>query len=180
MRITLQRKTGKWTLSGMDEFHLALLRKVAADVSYSQSPEGRARLFPTPLSDEESFSEEEFLADWKEFVVDDMEDKFTADVRTLLSDLEKVKPQQRKDEVETAPQQRLTLPLENAPAWFSALNQARLMLELRHKFHDERDQFVSDAKDGSLTEEALQERFVAYLRYEFFCMIQEWIVRHAL
>jgi hypothetical protein len=180
MRITLQRKTGKWTLSGMDEFHLALLRKVAADVSYSQSPEGRARLFPKPLSEEEALSEEEFMEDWKEFVVEDMEDKFTADVRTLLSDLEQVKPQQRKDEVETASPQRLTLPLENAPAWFSALNQARLMLELRHKFHDEHDQFVADPQNGALTEEALQERFVAFLRYEFFCMIQEWIVRHAL
>lgn len=179
MRITLQRKTGKWTLSEMDEFYLALLRQAAADVSYGQSPEGRARLFPPPLNENDAILEEDFLDDWKEFVVDEMEDQFTSDVRTLRSDLEKAKPH-RKNEGEAIAQQRLTVPLAHAPAWFSALNQARLMLDARYKFHDEQNDFVPEPENKSLDEEALQTRFTAYQRYEFFSVIQEWIVRHAL
>ena len=182
MRISLLSPSHTWRLSEMDEVHLALLRQAAGDALLGQTEEGRKRLYPRPISEDEAVDEEEFLNDWHEFVSDELEEKFTSDVKTLLDDLKQASPMPS-DGTPAAlagRQYELTLPVGHGGAWFSALNQARLMLDQHWHFHDENDQFMINLPPIELGKIDPQERMAAYLRYEIYCMIQEWLVHNVL
>lgn len=179
MRLSLQKKSGTWSLSEVDKLHLELLRQAAEDANTTEFPQGRERLLPPPLQEMDAIQEPEFLEDWKEFVADEIETQFTSDVGTLLADLEDVESYTTDESGETTLYQ-LTLPTEHGERWFSALNQARILLDLKYKFHDENDEFVADLPPEGNESLDLEERLAAYLRYDFFCNIQEWLVRNVL
>jgi hypothetical protein len=180
MRLSLQKEKGVWRISDLDETHLDLIRQASEDASIGDSPEGRARLFPSPVAKKEELREGEFLEDWNDFVTDDLETQFAGDVGVVLADLDSAVPQRSTKEM---PERRLRLdvPLEHAQAWFSALNQARLMLDQKYKLHPEgENEFapVLREEDGSGLD--MQERLDVYMRYEFYAALQEWLVRHAM
>ena len=54
------------------------------------------------------------------------------------------------------------------------------MMDLHYKFHDENDEFVPFPTPEVLGDLDPEERLGAYLRYDFYCMIQEWIVRNIM
>jgi len=179
MRLSLQKAKGSWRLSAMEEIHVQLLNQAAGDASERESAAGRARFLASPLNEEDAVLEEEFLEDWQEFVAPDLHEKFTNEASVFQRDLQAIETYRvgtnRERELF-----RVTLPLAHGFDWFSALNQARIMLDLRYKFHDEADEFVAELPPEVLGEMDPQERLAAYLRYDFYCMIQEWIVRNVL
>ncbi len=180
MRLTLQKEKGIWRINDLDEIHLDLIRRAAEDASIADSPEGRARLFPSPVPKENELREGEFLEDWNDFVTDDLETQFAGDVGTILSDLDTAVPQRSTKDV-PGRRLRLDVPLEHAPAWFSALNQARLMLDQKYKLHPGGEGgFVPVLPDDEDSGIDLQERLEVYMRYEFYAALQEWLVRHAM
>lgn len=179
MRLTLQKEKGVWRLSDLDQMHLELIRQAAEDASMTDCAEGRARLFPTPVPKKDELREGEFLEDWNEYVTDDLENQFAGDVGTVLADLDNVVPQ-RTMKGTTEPRLRLDVPLEHAQAWFSALNQARLMLDLKFKLHPEGDHFDPVLNEDHSASLDMQERLEVFMRYEFYAALQEWLVRHAM
>ena len=52
--------------------------------------------------------------------------------------LDSVQPLKKTDAAEER-RHRLDVPLEHGQAWFSTLNQARLMLDLKYKLHEPKD-----------------------------------------
>lgn len=182
MRLSLQASKGTWRISEMTEVHLELLRHATSDASASESAAGRARMLPSPLSQEEAVLQPDFLEDWQEFVTSEMEEKFTADVSTFQRDLLTVEARQSAVEEDAVPRvlYRLTLPIAHGFDWFSTLNQARIMMDLHYKFHDENDEFVPLPEPEVLGDLDPDERLAAYLRYDFYCLIQEWIVRNIM
>ncbi|MFZ4764287.1 MAG: DUF2017 family protein, partial [Roseimicrobium sp.] len=137
-----------------------------------------SRLFPSPVEKKDARKERTFIDDWKEYVTDDLENHFASDVGTLLADLDNVERQEANEDGEVKAQ--LEVPIEHAQAWFSALNQARLMLDKKFLLFPQGEE---DFRPVLEEEEAqgidLQERLQVYMRYEFFSAVQEWLVKHA-
>ncbi len=180
MRLIVQKEKGIWRISDLDEEHIELIRQAAEDASIGDSPEGRARLFPRPVSEKDELREGEFLEDWTEFVTDDLETQFASDVGVILDDLDNAVPQ-RSTKENAEPRLRLDVPLDHAGAWFSALNQARLMLDQKYKLHPDGDgEFVPVLKEEEDSGIDMHERLEVFMRYEFYAALQEWLVRHAM
>lgn len=179
MRLTLQKDKGIWRLSDLDQLHLELIRQAAEDASMTDCEAGRARLFPKPVPEKDELREGEFLEDWNEYVTDDLENEFAGDVGTMLADLDNIVPQRTTKE-NNEPRLRLDVPLEHARAWFSALNQARLMLDVKFNLHPDGNHFepvLHEEHDSGLD---MQERLEVFMRYEFYAALQEWLVRNAM
>jgi hypothetical protein len=182
MRLTLLKDQDLWQLSDMDEVHVELLRQAADDASMTDCPEGRQRLFPSPVAEDQQLREGEFLEDWSEFVTGELDTQFAEDVGTLLADLDGVEMLHAVDE-ETMPldsRYLVRVPLEHASAWFSTLNQARLMLDTKYQLHPDGEHLQLQL-DHSIDEGGtLHERLAAYMRYEFYALIQEWLVQQIM
>lgn len=179
MRLILNQSEGTWRLMDMEEIHVQLLHQVADDASIIDHPEGRARLFPAPIDPKNALPEGEFLEDWSEFVTDDLDQQFAGDVGTLLADLDSVKTY-RVDGDEGEERYLLDLPLDHGRAWFSAFNQARLVLDLKYKLHTDDEELDLDEPPDEFENVEAQERFAAHMRCSFYEVLQEWIVRHVL
>ncbi len=179
MRLSLQKSKGTWRLNEMEDFHVHLLNQAADDASATESAAGRARFLASPLSDEDAVFEEEFLEDWQEYVAPELQEKLAKDASAFQKDLDQLETYST-DESGERKLHRITLPLDHGFEWFSTLNQARIMMDLHYKFHDENDEFVVELPPEALGDIDPQERLTAYLRYDFYCTIQEWIVRNIL
>lgn len=180
MRLNVLKEKGLWRISDLDEVHIQLIRQAADDASIGDSPEGRARLFPQPVSQKDEIREGEFLEDWNEFVTEDLETQFASDVGVVLSDLDNAVPQ-RSTKESTKRSLRLDIPLEHASAWFSTLNQARLILDQKYKLHPDGDgDFEPVLREGEEGDLDMHERLEVFMRYEFYAAMQEWLVRHTM
>jgi hypothetical protein len=180
MRLSVQKEKGIWRISDLDETHVNLIRQAAEDASISDSPEARARLFPSPVPKKDQLREGEFLEDWSDFVTDDLETQFASDVGIVLADLDTAVPQRSTKETGER-RLRLDVPIEHATPWFSALNQARLMLDQKFKLHPEGDgDFEPVLKEEQGSGLDMHERLEVYMRYEFYAALQEWLVRHVM
>lgn len=179
MRLSIQKEEGTWQLAGMEEIHVQLLRQAAEDASMTDCPEGRARLVPKPVPPQEELREGEFLEDWNEFVAGELETQFAGDVGTLLTDLDALESYALPDEPEEL-LYRVVIPLEHGVAWFSTLNQARLMLDQKFQLHPQGQEFDPHPDLDLVVGVDLADRFTAYMRYEFYAVIQEWLVREVM
>lgn len=119
------------------------------------------------------------MDEWREYVGSDLEMQFAGDVGTFLSDIDEAQKYGLTPDSEEN-LFRLDIPLEHGQSWFSTLNQARLMMDLKHKLH---------VGDLPLNDDMLQElqgsndnpaRLFVLMRYEFYSWIQEWLVQHVL
>ena len=180
MRLTLLKEQGLWQLSDMEEVHVELLRQAADDASMTDFPEGRQRLFQKPVPEKDVLPEGEFLEDWNEYVTEEMENQFAEDVGTLLADLDNTDVHHSAEEEPVEPRFLVKVPMEHASAWFSALNQARLMLDQRFNLHPDGQHLeleLNSEEPGFIPQ---HERLAAYMRYEFYALIQEWLVRQVM
>lgn len=180
MRLSLQKNPARLRITEMQEIHLEFLRLAADDASMSDCPGGRERLYPPPVSQRDMEEEDELVEDWKEFVTSELELKFASDVGIYLSDLDDAKPVRRISDEENPQQYRLDIPLEHGMAWFSTLNQSRLMLDLKYQLHAPPDNPASYFGKEQPAEKSENVRMLIMMRYEFYAWIQEWLVRHAL
>lgn len=179
MRLSLPKKDGLWRLGEMREIHLDFLRLATDDAGMSDCPGGRERLYPPPLAGREELMDGGFNDEWKELITPELEMQFAGDVGVVLSDLDSVQPVKKTgDDGEKF--FRLDVPRSHGQAWFSTLNQARLLLDLKYKLHkpgDAPEEFI--VKEGKSVEDD-PERLVVLMRYEFYAWIQEWLVRNVL
>ncbi len=180
MRLSLQKNPARLRITEMEEIHLDFLRLAADDASMNDCPGGRERLYPPPVSQRDLEEEEELVEDWKEFVTSELEMKFASEVGIFLSDLDDAKAVRRSSDKESPKQYRLDIPLEHGMAWFSSLNQARLLLDLKFKLHEQPDELATSIVQEQSIEDEDPDRLLVLMRYEFYAWIQEWLVRHAL
>lgn len=179
MRLSVQKTSGTWQLGDMEEIHVQLLRQASEDASMTDCPEGRARLVPSPVAPQDQLREGEFLEDWSEFVTEDLENQFAEDVGTLLTDLDAVESYTLEDDPDEE-RFRVKVPMDHGMAWFSTLNQARLMLDQRFVLHPHGQEFEPHPDPESIKGIDFSDRFTAYMRYEFYAVLQEWLVKEVL
>ena len=109
--------------------------------------------------------DEEIAADWKEYIIPDLEQGFHEDltrVATIIAGAH----------VESAGGAGpLWITRDDAPHWYSALNQARLSLEEMHHF---------GPADGVQPSDIPPRSRSAFLRSQFYCAIQSLLLDHVL
>jgi hypothetical protein len=110
-------------------------------------------------------SDERIAEDWMECVVPDLREAFADDLFQIQGTIEAAAVFHADGE------HSIWITKEDAFAWYSALNQARLALEEIHHFHNEEE------IDAETTPNPRQQ---AYLRSQFYCALQSLILDHAL
>lgn len=181
MRLKLLKNSGRWRINEMHSIHLDFLRLAADDASMNDCPGARERLYPAPVRGKDAADNEELLNDWEEFVAPELEMKFAGEVGTFLSDLDSaVKIGPSGDDEDSAEEFRLDVPVDHGMAWFSTLNQARLLLDLKYKLHDAEDAPEENILREQPSTDDDAARMLVLMRYEFYAWIQEWLVRHVL
>ena len=121
----------------------------------------------TELADRlgEMVTDEKLAEDWRDSVVPDLRDAFADDLHRVQAAIE-VAAAFPKDGAHP-----IWITREDAMTWYSALNQARLALEERHRFGPEPERDA--AKLPPVRQEAL-------LRSRFYCALQSFILEHSL
>ena len=180
MRLALQKNPARLRFTEMEEIHLDFLRLAADDASTNDCAGASERLYPPPVSRQDMKEEADLVEDWKEFVTSEMEMKFAGDVGIFMADIDEVKVIRRTAKDERPKQFRLDIPMEHGMAWFSTLNQARLLLDLKHKLHSGPDDAAPATIYGANIDNDDAVKLLVLMRYEFYAWIQEWLVRHVL
>lgn len=179
-----------WTLDALSptEWHLvAELPCTAAGEAFRE--ETRARLYPSPLSPD-SLADEETLdsvEDWQEFVRPEMETLFEAAREVVAKDLENVElvsmeeyfsPEQYELIKEELPElRRVTIPMEHTEAWYSTLNQARLLMNEEYDLASAEERMMLRLDQH---ENMDQERFLLFAQYELYSAVQGMLVENVM
>ncbi len=178
-----------WGFSVLAGHEVELLRNIASAADPVGCGDAERRLYQPPM-DEPGEEEKTFLDDWEDFVTIEYRQQFVAAVAVVEGDLGGIEPctddcaagQEGEAELFS-----LRIPVAHAESWFSALNQARLVLANRFELFDSRgEEAVSVSWDegrpvatlaaGSANAHSPNERVFAYFRSQAFGFIQEWIV----
>ena len=151
-------------LEGIGEAELKLLKGVRDAADPTACPEAEERLFPSPAEGTED-EVNEAVADWKEFVVPDLRSQFNEALDQLEADL----AQATKSRSRMKDRYRVEIRSDHAALWFSALNQARLVLQEKHKFPE-------DAEVRSIIEMLSSKQWRAYFQSRFYAELQCWLL----
>jgi len=104
-------------ITNIPPFLAGSLLRLGEILAQRDHPDVRGRIFPTP-TDDAGINE-----DWSAYVGPELRHLFVSAGETVTRDLASLQPDS------TAPAgQRLTIPVAHRDAWFSAINEARLIL----------------------------------------------------
>lgn len=110
-------------------------------------------------------TDERIAEDWQEIVVPDLRESFADDLNQIQAAIETAAAIPKDGE------NPIWIVREDALAWYSALNQARLALEEKYRFGPEPEEDFSNLTPV---------RHEALIRSQIYCAIQGFILRHAL
>ncbi len=150
----------------------------------------KRRLLPGPFREasEDGEGEEEFLEDWEEFVKPDIEAAFKESRDVVEKDLERgeisdppelempedIDPEQAAilDEFLGLTWRRIEISLDHVEAWYSTLNQARILMNEAHRIADDEARFsVREGNDG-----LDPDRAMLLTHYEFYSVLQSIMI----
>ncbi len=115
-----------------DAQQLQMLRHLPLHADASGNPLAERRLFPGLIAKPDTSDDFEANRDWAEMVGSELRKRFSSDMDTVTSDVEKA--------YESGEEQwDFIIRFDHVPAWFSALNQARLVMHERYQFPDSDD-----------------------------------------
>ncbi|MDA0813149.1 MAG: DUF2017 family protein [Verrucomicrobia bacterium] len=164
MHITKSEDGTQLMIGGLGETELEMLRGVRDAADPTACPEAERRLFPAPIADAD---EHDFdtIADWKEFVVPDLRTRFDDALDQLESDVADAR------QVRKLPMKRFVVKLrvEHVELWYSALNQARLVLQEKYKLPSENTSL-------SLEDLFAKGQWRAYFQSRFYAEVQCWLL----
>ncbi|MDF1658172.1 MAG: hypothetical protein P1U58_11215 [Verrucomicrobiales bacterium] len=179
-----------WALDALSpaEWHLvAELPPTAAGEKFSEKT--KARLFPSPLSPD-ALADEDTLSsvdDWNEFVQPEIETTFKEAREVVEKDLSEVElvsmeeyfsPEQYELIKEDLPELRkITVLLENTEAWYSTLNQARLLMNEEYDLASSEERMMLRLEQA---ENVDQERLLIFAQYELYSAVQGMLVENVM
>ena len=115
-----------------DEQQLQMLSQLPLHADASGNKTAERRLFPGLIAKPDTSDDFEANRDWAEMVGVELRKRFASDVDTVVADL--CKAQESGEN-----QWDLLIRFDHVPAWFSTLNQARLVMHERFQFPDTDD-----------------------------------------
>lgn len=157
----IERRGACLELSEIDPFLAELLRQVPESGDAHENPAAKERLFSAPGAD----SEKEMRKEWKLYVEPELRRLFQTAQQTVAADLQQLNGKRKPFANCT-----LRIPLANADAWLSALNQARLVIAAKNSFSEAElcDHYRSPV--GS-------RRDLSLFQVNFYGFLQECILR---
>ncbi len=183
-----------WALDALNpmEWHfLCELPDTAAGTGMDPSSV-KNRLFPSPLADDTEMDSdtEQQVEDWNEYVQPEIESIFDDARKIVIGDLETAKklpaseyfePDDLEEislqDIDSPDYRRLLIPFDHVDAWYSALNQARLLMNEEHEIADSMGSF--DFLMGN-AEELSPERGLLFAQYEMYSAIQSILVENLM
>lgn len=179
-----------WALDALSpaEWHLVAELPAAATASNYRAGSSE-RLFPSPVSPEELADEETIsqVDDWKRFVQPDLEELFQDARKTVERDIEGVEkvsaseflsPDEIKElDVELPDLRRVAVSKEHTEAWYSTLNQARILLNEEHELAESEERMLAHMDAADDIDEA---RFLLIAQYEMYSAVQIMLVEHVM
>jgi len=183
-----------WALDALNpmEWHFLCELPDAAAGSGMDPAAVKNSLFPCPLADDTEMDSdlEQQIEDWNEYVQPEIESIFDEARKTVIRDLETAEKLPateffESDELEeiTLPDsepldyRRVLIPLDHADAWYSALNQARLLMNEEHEITDSMERFsFLMGSEGELS----PERGLLLAQYEMYSAIQSILVENLM
>ncbi|MGK0188195.1 MAG: hypothetical protein ACI9R3_003987 [Verrucomicrobiales bacterium] len=164
MRITPSENGEQIVIEGLGETELEMLRGLREAADPTACPDAERRLFPEPVTDA---SEEDLdaVADWKEFVVPDLRTLFDEALDQFEKDVSAA------ELVRKLPVKRYKVKVEirHLEQWYSALNQARLVLQEKYRL-------PSENAGLSVEELFAKGQWRAYFQSRFYAEIQCWLL----
>lgn len=184
-----QLLSDSWALDALTPTEWELLFELPAIAEgETVSKKTQDRLFPSPIApgvliDEEMATQAE---DWEEFVRPDLEDSFLRDRDVVGGDLKKasvidvkefLSPEQIEEWQGDFPQlHRVTVPIEHTDSWYSALNQARILMNEEHEVAESEERLLLYAGNPGDPAELDQDRILMLAQYELFSVIQVMLI----
>jgi hypothetical protein len=179
-----------WVLDALSpaEWHLVAELPKAASPSHYED-QAKKRLFPSPLSpdtlaDEETISQ---VDDWESFVQPDLEELFQEARQTVVQDIDSVEivsaseflsPEEIEEWGNELPElRRVRVPRENSDAWYSTLNQARLLMNEEHDLAESEERILARMEESSEIDE---DRFLLIAQYELYSAVQIMLVENVM
>lgn len=164
MHISKSESGDELVIGGLGEAELEMLRGVRDAADPTACPEAECRLFPEPITDADQ-DDLDAVADWKEFVVPDLRTQFDAALDQLEADIASAE-QVRKRPVK---RYQITVPMSHLDQWYSALNQARLVLQEKYGLPGE-------GIGLSLEDLFAKGQWRAYFQSRFYAELQCWLL----
>lgn len=179
-----------WALDSLSpsEWHLvAELPATAAGEPFSEKT--RARLYPSHLSPDSLADEDtlESIDDWQQFVQPDIESVFEEARDVVREDLDKVEivsmeeyftPEQFAEIKDQLPEfRRVQVPRKNTEAWYSALNQARLLLNEEYDLASSEERMMLRHENA---ENVDSDRLLIFAQYELYSAVQGMLVENVM
>ena len=164
--------SGEWEFSRMGEMELYLVGQIPNAANPGDDTASRRRLFPGRATVEQSIPAEEDEAavmDWREYVVPELERAFSGAVAAVRSDLE----QTEERVIEGERFYELRVPADHADHWYSALNQARLVLAEKHDFPAVEEDFLEECEE-------IDQRWLACAQSHIYAVIQTFLLEHVM
>ena len=172
-----------WALDALSpaEWHLvAELPGSASGEAFSET--SRKRLFPPPVSGADGENE-----DWDQYVRPDMESLFQEARKIVGRDLDGVEvlnpedifaPEEIPDFPLGLPElRRVRVPVENTEAWYSTLNQARLLMNEEYDLAESEERLLARMDDA---EELEEDRILLIAQYELYSAVQIMLVENVM
>jgi len=110
-------------------------------------------------------TDEKISEDWNDIVVPDLRESFWDDLHHVSAEIDSAAAFAKHEEA------AIWITQDDAPNWYSALNQARLALEEAHHFGNELE--IEIEKFGPVQREA-------FFRNQFYCALQSFILERVM
>ncbi len=183
-----------WGLDALNpiEWHFLCELPAAAAGTDMEPSIVKNKLFPSPLDDtaKDDPDSSQQIEDWDEYVQPEIEAAF-GEARELvgkdLETAEKLQPAELFDaeeleeielpEGDLPDYRRLLIPLNHIDAWYSVLNQARLLMNEEHEIAESMERFA--VLMGS-EEELSPEKGMLFAQYEMYSAIQSILVENLM
>jgi len=156
----------------------------------------RERLFP-PLLPPQTLADEETVSmgdDWAEYVRPELESHFDSERRIVSQDLadavwmdpiEEADPEDLEQVMDDSrlageKRRRVTVPVDHTDAWYSTLNQARLLMHEEHHLADSDERLFLHFEQMGGRSEVDEETLLLAAQYDFYSALQSILVENVM
>lgn len=178
-----------WVLDALSPTEWQLISEIplmASGVHFTEKT--RERLFPSPLANDALADENTItqLEDWDELIKPDLMEAFEASRDSVQSDLEKVEtipvesiipPEETELNFPINEFYRLEVKIENTELWYSALNQARILMNEEYDLAATEDRLLIQMEGPDAVDE---NRLLLLAQYEIYSVIQNILVENVM
>jgi len=178
-----------WVLDALSPTEWQLISEIplmASGVHFTEKT--RERLFPSPLANDALADENTItqLEDWEELIKPELMEAFETSRDSVQSDLEKVEtipiesiiPSEEADlNFRVSEFYRLEVKIENTELWYSALNQARLLMNEEYDLASSEDRLLIQMEGPDAVDE---NRLLLLAQYEIYSVIQNILIENVM